>query len=47
MKSDAISVFRYVKRTDQLLFQLDFPKVDQQTGGKWLILGTKHHKANI
>ena len=27
-------------------FQLVFQKVDQHTGGKWLILGTKHHKDN-
>ena len=27
-------------------FKLDFQKVDQHTGGKWLIHGTKHHKNN-
>ena len=27
-------------------FKLDFQKVDQQTGGKWLIHGTKCHKGN-
>ena len=27
-------------------FKLDFQKVDQQTGGKWLIHGTKRHKDN-
>ena len=27
-------------------FKLDFQKVDQHTGGKWLIHGTKHHKEN-
>ena len=27
-------------------FQLDFQKVDQHTGGKWLIHDTKHRKAN-
>ena len=27
-------------------FKLDFPKVDQHTGGKWLIHGTKRHKDN-
>ena len=27
-------------------FQLDFLKVDQHTGGKWLIHGTKRHKDN-
>ena len=25
-------------------FQLDFQKMDQHTGGKWLIHGTKRHK---
>ena len=25
-------------------FKLDFQKVDQHTGGKWLIHGTKRHK---
>ena len=25
-------------------FKLDFQKVGQNTGGKWLIHGTKHHK---
>ena len=27
-------------------FLLDFQKVDQQTGGKWLIHGTKRRKDN-
>ena len=27
-------------------FKLDFQKVDQHIGGKWLIRGTKHHKDN-
>ena len=27
-------------------FKLDFQKVDQHTGSKWLIHGTKHHKHN-
>ena len=27
-------------------FNLDFQKVDQHTGGKWLIHGTKRHKDN-
>ena len=27
-------------------FKLDFEKVDQHTGGNWLIYGTKHHKDN-
>ena len=28
-------------------FKLDFQKMDQQTGGKWLIHGTKRHKDNL
>ena len=27
-------------------FKLDFQKVDQHTGGKWLIHGIKRHKDN-
>ena len=27
-------------------FKLYFQTVDQHTGGKWLIHGTKHHKNN-
>ena len=27
-------------------FKLDFQKVDQRAGGKWLIHSTKHHKDN-
>ena len=27
-------------------FKLDFQKVDQHTGGKWLTQGTKHRKDN-
>ena len=27
-------------------FKLDFQKVDQHAGGKWLIHGTKRHKDN-
>ena len=27
-------------------FKLDLKKVDQRTGGKWLIHGTKHHNDN-
>ena len=27
-------------------FKLDFQKVDQHTGSKWLIHGTKHRKDN-
>ena len=28
------------------LFKLDFQKVEQHTGGKWLIHGTQRHKDN-
>ena len=28
------------------IFKLDFQKVDQHTGSKWLIHGTKTHKEN-
>ena len=28
-------------------FKQDFEKVDQQTGGKWLIHGTEHRKDNL
>ena len=27
-------------------FTLDFQKMDQYTGGKWLIHDTKHHRDN-
>ena len=27
-------------------FKLDFQTLDQHTGDKWLIHGTKHHKDN-
>ena len=29
-----------------IILKLDFQKVDQHTGGKWLIHGTKRHKDN-
>ena len=28
-------------------FKLDFRKLDQHTGGKWLTHGIKHHKDNL
>ena len=34
------------KLTNQLSFKIDFQKVDQHTGGKWLVRGNKHHKDN-
>ena len=39
-------VFPYVKLPNLLSFQIDFQKVDQHTGGKWLIHGTKRLKDN-
>ena len=36
----------YVKPTAQLLFKIDFQKVDQHAGGKWLIHDTKRCKDN-
>ena len=41
------NIFRYVKPTDQFLFQLDFQKVDRHAGGKWIIQSTKHSKGNL
>ena len=29
-----------------MLLKLDFKKVEQHTGDKWLIQGTTHHKGN-
>ena len=37
-------MFPYVKLTNLISFKIDFQKVDQLTGGKWLIHGTKRHK---
>ena len=36
----------YVKPAAQLSFKIDFQKVDQHIGGKWLIHGTKRCKHN-
>ena len=36
----------YITKKLLLSFKTDFRKVDQHTGGKWLIHGTKHHKDN-
>ena len=36
-----------VKFTYPLSFQTRIPKVDQHTGGKWLIHGTKHRKDRL
>ena len=35
---------QYVKPTAQLAFKIDFQKVDQHAGGKWLIHDTKRRK---
>ena len=37
--------FQYVKPTTQL-FKIDYQKVDQHAGGKWLIHDTKRRKNN-
>ena len=37
---------QYVKLTDKLVFKIDFQKVDQHAGGKWLIHDNKRHKDN-
>ena len=37
---------RYVKLTNQLLFETNLQKLNQHTEGKWLIHGTKHRKDN-
>ena len=40
-------IFPYVKLTNlPFHFKLDFQKVDQHTGGKWLIHDTKRRKDN-
>ena len=39
-------VIHYVKPTAQLLFKIDFQKVDQHAGGKWLIHDTKRRMDN-
>ena len=39
-------VFPYFKLTNFCHFKLDFQKVDQHTGGKWLIHGIKRRKDN-
>ena len=39
-------IIHNVKPTAQLLFKVDFQKVDQHAGGKWLIHDTKRRKDN-
>ena len=41
-----IYIIHYVKPTAQLLFKIDFQKVDQHARGKWLIHDTKRRKDN-
>ena len=44
IKKNKKVVFLYVQT--KYHFKLDFEKVDQDTGGKWLIHGTKRSKDN-
>ena len=37
---------RYENKVNENQFKHDLQKVDQHTGGKWLIHNTKHHKDN-
>ena len=37
---------QYVKPTAQLVFKIEFQKVEQHAGGKWLIHDTKRRKVN-
>ena len=37
---------QYVKPTAQLVYKINFQKVDQHAGGKWLIYDTKRRKDN-
>ena len=46
IKNNEKGFLHYVKLTNLLSFKLDFQKVDQHTGGKGLIHGTKHGKDN-
>ena len=39
-------ILQYVKFTNPITFKLDFQKVGQHSGSKWLILGTKNRKDN-
>ena len=38
---------QYVKPTAQLVFKIDFQKVGQHAGGKWLIHDTNLFKAHV
>ena len=46
VKNNEKGGFRLVKLTNQLSCENNSPKMDQHTGGKWLIHGTKHHKVS-
>ena len=47
VKTQKIRVINhYVKSTAQLFKKIDFPKVDQHAGGKWLIHDAKRRKDN-
>ena len=39
-----MTVVAIAKLTNHLLFEIDFQKLDQHTGDKWLIHGTKHRR---
>ena len=41
-----IYTIQYVKPTTQLVFKIDFQKVEQHAGGKCLNHDTKHRKGN-
>ena len=45
-KKNNEDTIQYVKPTAQLVFKIDFQKVDQHAGGKWLIHDTKRRKDN-
>ena len=45
-KETTKSCFPLCQTYKPIFFKLDFPKVGQNTGGKWLIHGTKRRKDN-
>ena len=47
IKNNEKVVLNYAKLPNHYHFKLDFQKVDQHTGGKWLIHDTKHRKDNL
>ena len=46
MKKKEKQLFSLMSNLQTYYFKLDFQKVDQHTGGKCLIHGTKHRKDN-